>query len=85
MFSFSPTRFRRLAIADRKAAGIRSKAAAGLAVPSLADIAFENTPAMGLTVSPEILADVALLVRLASAARALCAAERGFELPPSNT
>jgi acyl-CoA dehydrogenase len=69
-----------VAIADRKAAGILSKTAAGLAVPALSDIAFENTPAMGLTVSSEILADVALLVRLASAARALGAAERGFEL-----
>lgn len=69
-----------VAIAARKASGILSKAAPGLAVPSLSDIAFESTPAIGLTVSSEILADAALLVRLASAARALGAAERGFEL-----
>jgi alkylation response protein AidB-like acyl-CoA dehydrogenase len=69
-----------VAIADRKAAGLLSKAAPGLAVPSLSDLVFESTPAMGLTVSSEILADVALLVRLACAARALGAAERGFEL-----
>jgi acyl-CoA dehydrogenase len=69
-----------VAIADRKAAGIESRTAPGLAVPSLSELTFESTPATGLTVSSEILADVALLVRLASAARALGAAERGFEL-----
>ena len=69
-----------VAVVDRKAAGILSKAAPGLAVPSLSDIAFESTPAIGLTVSSGILADVALLARLACAARALGAAERGFEL-----
>ncbi|AMN44667.1 acyl-CoA dehydrogenase family protein [Rhodoplanes sp. Z2-YC6860] len=73
-----------MAIVDCKAAGIASRTAPGLAIPALSELTFENTPAMGLAASSEILAAVALLARLASAARALGAAERGFELAVDN-
>lgn len=71
---------RGVAIVDREAAGLEIRIAPGLAVPSLSELTFESSPAMGLTASTELLADVALLARLVSAARALGAAERGFEL-----
>ena len=56
--------------------GVTIKATPGLAVPAFSEVAFDNTPAIRVPVPPETLADVALMVRLACAGRALGAAQR---------
>jgi len=53
-------------------------------VPPLAELKFDYTPAARLDLSPEALADIALVARLACAGRALGAAERAFELAVDN-
>jgi acyl-CoA dehydrogenase len=66
------------------APGLQVKATPGLAVPSLSELTFDNTPATRLDLLPKALADIALVTRLACAARALGAAERAFELSVDN-
>jgi acyl-CoA dehydrogenase len=56
------------------------RAAPGLAVPPLADLVFNDTPALRIATRPEALADIAIVTRLACAGRALGAAERAFRL-----
>jgi len=69
-----------LAIVTRDAAGLRTQATPGLAVPPFTHLTFDNTPASRVDVDAQTLADVALVARLACAGRALGAAQRGFEL-----
>jgi alkylation response protein AidB-like acyl-CoA dehydrogenase len=69
-----------VAIVANGAPGLRLQATPGLAVPPFCELAFENTPARRMDVAPELLADIALLARLACGARALGAAQRAFEL-----
>jgi alkylation response protein AidB-like acyl-CoA dehydrogenase len=52
----------------------------GLAVPALSELAFTGTNATLIEVSPARLAELAEIARLCCAARALGAAQRGFEL-----
>jgi acyl-CoA dehydrogenase len=53
-------------------------------VPSFSELTFDNTPATYAALSPKVLADIALVARLACAGRALGAAERAFELAVDN-
>jgi 3-oxo-4-pregnene-20-carboxyl-CoA dehydrogenase beta subunit len=66
------------AIVAKDAAGLRIEATPGLAVPSFAELTFDNTPAD--RVEANTLAEAALVTRLACASRALGAAQRGFDL-----
>lgn len=68
------------AVVANGASGLRVQFTPGLAVPPLAELRFENTPAAPAALSSEALADIALVARLSCAARALGAAERAFEL-----
>ena len=52
----------------------------GLAVPALSELSFTGTNAALIEVSPARLAELAEIARLCCAARALGAAQRGFEL-----
>jgi alkylation response protein AidB-like acyl-CoA dehydrogenase len=69
-----------IAVATSDAPGVTIKATPGLAVPSLSEITFDNTPAIRVDVPRETLADIALTARLACANRALGAAQRAFEM-----
>jgi alkylation response protein AidB-like acyl-CoA dehydrogenase len=69
-----------VAIVAGGAPGLRIQATPGLAVPPFAELTFDNTPAARIEIAAEMLADVALVARLACAGRALGAAERVFEL-----
>src|SRR6185436_18687136 len=69
-----------VAIVAADAAGLQIQLTPGLAVPPLAELTFENTPAAFCGVTSETLADVALLARLGCASRALGAAQRAFDL-----
>ena len=69
-----------IAVATSDAPGVTIKATPGLAVPSLSEVTFDNTPAIRVAVPRETLADIALMVRLACASRALGAAQRSFEM-----
>jgi acyl-CoA dehydrogenase len=62
------------------APGLRAQFTPGLAVPPLAELTFDNTPAAVVAASADNLADVAMAVRLACAGRALGAAQRAFDL-----
>jgi alkylation response protein AidB-like acyl-CoA dehydrogenase len=68
------------ALVASDAPGLQITATPGLAVPPLAELSFANTPATLISLSPDLLADIAMVARLACAARALGAARRGFEL-----
>ena len=69
-----------IAVAASDAPGVTIKATPGLAVPSLSEVTFDNTPAIRVSVPRETLADISLMVRLACANRALGAAQRAFEM-----
>ena len=69
-----------VAVVANGAAGLTMQVTPGLAVPPFSELTFENTPAMLLSIPSETLADVATIVRLACAGRALGAAQRAFEL-----
>jgi alkylation response protein AidB-like acyl-CoA dehydrogenase len=68
------------ALVSSTAAGVRIEAAPGLAVPPFCTVTFENTPAAWYPLARELLADTAMVARLACGGRALGAAERAFEL-----
>jgi acyl-CoA dehydrogenase len=69
-----------VALVARNAPGLTIRATPGLAVPPLAELTFENTPATWLDVPRESLAGIALAARLACGGRALGAAQRAFDL-----
>src|SRR5262249_47358382 len=69
-----------IAVVARDAHGLTVQATPGLAVPPFCEITLENAPAQWLAMSPETLADIALVARLACAGRALGAAQRAFDL-----
>jgi 3-oxo-4-pregnene-20-carboxyl-CoA dehydrogenase beta subunit len=69
-----------IAVAASDASGVTIKATPGLAVPSLSEVTFDNTPAIRVSLPRETLADISLTVRLACANRALGAALRAFEM-----
>jgi 3-oxo-4-pregnene-20-carboxyl-CoA dehydrogenase beta subunit len=62
------------------AAGMTVTATPGLAVPALSEISFAGTTAPLVEITPARLAELAQIARLCCAARALGAAQRGFEL-----
>ena len=68
------------AIVASGSAGLQVQATPGLAVPAFAELTFDDTPAAITEVSPEALADIAMVARLACAGRALGAAQRAFDL-----
>jgi alkylation response protein AidB-like acyl-CoA dehydrogenase len=68
------------AIVKAGAAGLQIEATPGLAVPPFSALTFANTPASRVGVSADTLAEVAQVMRLACAGRALGAAQRGFDL-----
>jgi alkylation response protein AidB-like acyl-CoA dehydrogenase len=69
-----------VAVVARDAPGLTVQATPGLAVPAFSEVTFKSTPALWFDVSVETLADIALVVRLACAGRALGAAQRAFDL-----
>jgi 3-oxo-4-pregnene-20-carboxyl-CoA dehydrogenase beta subunit len=69
-----------VAIVPADAAGLTVAATPGLAVPALSELAFSATPASWIECPASALAELALIARVACAARALGAAQRGFEL-----
>jgi alkylation response protein AidB-like acyl-CoA dehydrogenase len=69
-----------VAVVARDAPGLTLQATPGLAVPPLATLTLQDTPAQRLALPSEALADIALVARLACTGRALGAAERAFEL-----
>jgi alkylation response protein AidB-like acyl-CoA dehydrogenase len=69
-----------VALVTQDASGVTIEATPGLAVPSFAQLAFDNTPAVAIDVPARTLADIALVARLACAGRALGAADRAFGL-----
>lgn len=73
-----------VAIVATGATGLTIKPTPGLAVPPLAELSFDNTPAVPVEIAGEALADIATVARLGCAARALGAAERGFEMAVEN-
>ena len=73
-----------VAVVASGAPGLQMQVTPGLAVPPLAELTFDETPAARLDLSPKALADITLVARLACAGRALGAAERAFELAVDN-
>jgi acyl-CoA dehydrogenase len=73
-----------VAVVASGAPRLQIKVTPGLAVPPLAELTFDNTPATRLDLSPKALADIASVARLACASRAVGAAERAFELAVDN-
>jgi acyl-CoA dehydrogenase len=69
-----------VAIVARDAPGLRVQLTPGLAVPPLAELTFDNTPAVIVDASADALAEIAMVARLACASRALGAAQRAFDL-----
>jgi alkylation response protein AidB-like acyl-CoA dehydrogenase len=69
-----------VALAANDAHSVRIKATPGLAVPAFSEIDFDGTPAIRVAVPREALYDIALVARVACAARALGAAQRAFEM-----
>ena len=70
----------RAAVVTSGAFGLSTQETPGLAVPAFAELTFASTPAALVEVSPNVLADIALVARLACLARALGAAQRAFDL-----
>ncbi len=68
------------AIVATGAPGVEVTATPGLAVPPLSDVTFATRPEAFVPLPAEKLADVALALRLATAARAMGAAHRAFDL-----
>jgi 3-oxo-4-pregnene-20-carboxyl-CoA dehydrogenase beta subunit len=68
------------ALLASNASGVTVDATPGLAVPPLCDITFNDAHAAWSPIAHDSLADIAVVARLACAARALGAAERAFEL-----
>lgn len=69
-----------VALVDAGAAAVSIRETPGLAVPSLAEITFAQATAVSIPVAAGRLRDIALMARVACAARALGAAQRAFEL-----
>ena len=67
-------------IVVRGASGVSLTDTPGLAVPALSTLSLVNAPAANVAVDKTTLQGVALIARLACAARALGAAQRAFEL-----
>lgn len=68
------------AIVRPNAAGLNVTPTPGHAIPPLAEVSFENTPASTLEISSELATDLSRIARLAMIARSLGAANRAFEL-----
>ncbi|RQH05037.1 acyl-CoA dehydrogenase [Paraburkholderia dinghuensis] len=68
------------AIVERDSPGVSHELTPGLAVPSFARVRFDDVPATLIPLPDQARRDVELLSRLCLLARALGAAERGFEL-----
>jgi alkylation response protein AidB-like acyl-CoA dehydrogenase len=77
IFTDAPTG---IAVVAGDAPGLKMRATPGLAVPPLSDLTLEDAPALWLELSPDSLADIATVARLACAGRALGAAQRAFDL-----
>jgi alkylation response protein AidB-like acyl-CoA dehydrogenase len=77
IFTDTPTG---VAVVAGDAPGLTMRATPGLAVPPLSELTLEDAPALWLELSPESLADIATVARLACAGRALGAAQRAFDL-----
>ena len=69
-----------VAIVPAGAPGLEVVATPGLAVPSLSEVTFATRPAAFVEIPAERLADVALILRIAGASRAIGAAQRAFDL-----
>ncbi len=69
-----------VAIVPAGAPGLEVVATPGLAVPSLSEVTFATRPAAFVEIPAERLADVALILRIAGASRAMGAAHRAFDL-----
>jgi alkylation response protein AidB-like acyl-CoA dehydrogenase len=69
-----------VAVVAAAAPGLQAKATPGLAVPSFSELTFDDTPADRVEVAADTLSDTTLVARLGCTARALGAAQRGFEL-----
>ncbi|MPZ55343.1 MAG: hypothetical protein GEU91_02365 [Rhizobiales bacterium] len=69
-----------VAVVASDAPGVRVEATPGLAVPAFSELTLKNAPTLRLDIPSELLADVALVARLACASRALGAAHRAFDL-----
>jgi 3-oxo-4-pregnene-20-carboxyl-CoA dehydrogenase beta subunit len=70
----------RLLIVETGALGVEVTTTPGLAVPPLAEVRFEHTPAVVLDIDSADAQALNLVARLCMVARALGAAKRGFEL-----
>ncbi len=68
------------AIVAADAAGLAVTATPGLAVPALSELSFAATPASWIDCAASTLEELALIARIACAARARGAAQRGFDL-----
>jgi acyl-CoA dehydrogenase len=73
-----------VAVVASGAPGLKIEVTPGLAVPPFSELTFDNTSATYVALSPEVLADIVLVARLACAGRALGAAERAFGLAVDN-
>jgi acyl-CoA dehydrogenase len=69
-----------VAIVPAGAPGLSVTATPGLAVPALSELTFASRPTAFVERPAGLLADVALTIRLACAARAMGAAQRAFDL-----
>ncbi|HUB96300.1 MAG TPA: acyl-CoA dehydrogenase family protein, partial [Stellaceae bacterium] len=69
-----------VAIVDAGAAGMNVTPTPGLAVPPLSELSLSGVKAQRVEVTPARLGELAQVARLCTAARALGAAQRGFEL-----
>ncbi|HKP78902.1 MAG TPA: acyl-CoA dehydrogenase [Phenylobacterium sp.] len=69
-----------VAVAPLEHAGVAVTGNPGLAVPALSRLALDGAPATWTPCSAEALADAAQVVRVLTAARALGAAQRAFDL-----
>jgi acyl-CoA dehydrogenase len=69
-----------VAIVANGAAGLQVQQTPGLALPPLAELQFDGTPAAIADVSADTLAEIATVARLACAGRAIGAVQRAFEL-----
>jgi acyl-CoA dehydrogenase len=68
------------AIVANGAAGLTVQETPGLMIPAFAELIFEDTPATVVNTPSQLLADIAMVARLACLARAVGAAQRAFEL-----
>jgi acyl-CoA dehydrogenase len=69
-----------IVVVERGAKGLATTEAPGLAVPSLFELSFENTPCTHFDVPADTLIRAAQVAQLACASRALGAAQRAFDL-----